>query len=475
MAQSKFFREVLLFYILLAIAVYVTYVYKFFALPFFVGMLIWAWLSKRDYFFIAFFFIILQTPAYFFTNTPDSGPPLITPFPRISFTPTDMFTVLLFLKVFFYKKPVKMQIKVPFMILTLYLIFSFISGAISSGSIKTPIIFFRPVFHLTWLISFLGLVNTREKVFRFLYLLLPIVFFILFTQFYILTNNQEFINVFVPFERTLITNTLTGETRPVPGAWGLLLLCYIGAMLLAPFQTNKISKQYTYCMMTLAFISVLISATRFIFGMFFCILVGVYFSRLRSLGNIIIVIGVAVLALTIFINTGLLTDTYVRESIFSRVLQVFMLVQGEGHHIDTFGSRIQGLQPMLQRIRDNIFLGYGFSDISAEYYDNNWGFFNTVLMFGVVGLIIFCLLAIAYLKLVFRTMRRLPFAAPARTALLVLGVSLLSFLGGYALTWDLFSMTYGYQVAFITIFFALCEHFAARDIPQEKEVTKISS
>ncbi|MEI8349377.1 MAG: hypothetical protein WCI77_04400 [Candidatus Omnitrophota bacterium] len=373
----------------------------------------------------------------------------------------------MFLKVLFYKKPVKIQVKTPFTLLILYLVVSFISGAINSSSIKTPIIFLRPVFHLTWLISFLGLVGTKEKVCKFFYLLFPAVFFLLFSQFYMLMNNQELINVLVPFERMVITNTLTGEVRPVTGAWGLLILCYIGPMLLLPYKKNTPIKYYLYFITMIAFISVLLSATRFMFGMFFCILLGVYFTRMRSVGHIIMLICVAALVLIIFINTGLLTDAYIKESVFSRVFQIFLLMKGEGHHIDTFDARIQGLQPMLQRIKDNMFLGYGFSDISYEYYDNNWGFFNTVLMFGVMGLAIFCFLTISYLKLIFQSMRRLPFSDPTRSSLRVLLVSLCTFLGGYALTWDLFSLSYSYQVVFTMIFFAICEQFTARDFLQE--------
>jgi hypothetical protein len=454
-------REALFFYFLFTAAIYFVYLRPKLAMPFFVLLLTWAWFSKKNYFWIAFFFIILDCPAWFFTSTPTSNLPLIKILPGVSITPIDCFTVLMTVKALFQSRqlPLKLTLKIPLTILFAYFIFSFFWGIIFySESLDAAVSYVRPVIYSFWYIFFLVFVRTEKDIFKFLKLIFPIVFFIIFTQFYFLLTGSEFINLFDQYARRKITtNTVTGELRPFFASVEVVFLSYLGGLLLIKRKAKLINKSHIYLVIITAFLSIIISATRILFAIFTIVFIGAFSRRIKDIAQITTAILLIFLLMFALIKFNAISEEYLRNSAWGRISQVFMFFEGKGSEIDTFGSRLEQSETLLDKISQSIFLGYGFSTTSADYYNNNWGFYNTLLVLGLFGLLLYIYLFISYFKMILSALRRMRQENIHRESIRILLVSFITMLAAYCFTWDFFTPFHCYKIAFVMIFFGISE------------------
>lgn len=464
-------RELFFFYFLFTAAIYLVYRKPGLALPFFLSTLVLSFLSKKNYFWIAFFFLILQTPAWFFLYSPNYHLPMIFAIPGFSLTPIDIFTIVMSVKFIIYRKHIELKLKVPFIILLIYFIFSFfLGGIVFSTSLDAIGGFARTVIYIIWIVFIVAFLKEIEDIFKFLELMLPIAFFILFSQIYsILNGGAELISLFNPEAGTIISlNTLTGEVRAGIGGFLALFCCYFSAFFLTQFEQNKKRKRYYYIITVVCFLSVFLSATRFAFGVFLLIALVIYSKKLKELPKIIIFVAGTMLVLMLLVKFGVFSETYLRTSLWDRISQVFDFVAGKGAQIDTFASRLEQLQYMAKGIWQSPFFGYGFSDESVRYFNNNWGFPNTLIMFGFFGFLLFIFLFKSYLTIIIATSRKAYVNPEMKAALKVLLATFLGMLLGYFTTWDFFSLFYPNVVAFNMMFFGLSEILLKHTATQAK-------
>ena len=463
--------EPFFFTFLFAAAIYFVYLKTSLALPFFLGLLGLAWFSKKDYFWIAFFFTILDCPAWFFTSTPTSNLPLIKLLPGASLTPIDCFTILMAAKALLQYKKLRFKpaFKTPLILLFIYFIFSFFWGIVShSESLDAAVSYTRPVIYFFWYIIFIVFIKSEEEVFKFLKLIFPIVFFIIINQFYFLLRGDEFISFFDPYARqVLATNTVTGELRPTIASIEVLFFSYLGGLLLIKRKGKLISKPYIYLVVITAFLSIFISATRVLFVIFTIIFVGAFSRKMKDAVRITAVILVIFLLMFALIKFGVISEEYLKYSAWGRISQVFMLFGGGGSQIDTFSSRLEQLNMLYGKISQNMILGYGFSTASAANYDNDLGFINTILVLGVVGFLLYIFLFISYFKMIFSTLKRIRKEDVHRDFLRLLLVSFIAMLVAYCFSWDFFTPFYAYKIAFIMIFFGISEIFVRKDVSEK--------
>ena len=466
--QGKNLIDILLLYTLLTVAVFFVYIKANFSLIYFLILLAWSFFSNKNYFWIAFFFIILQTPGFFFDYTPTAHLPFIRLFPSISVTPIDLFTILMLVKILFYKKKINLRLKFPLLLLGSYISVTYlISGLTGVASFDVMMWFMRPIVYSLWIIIFSAFIQTKEDVFNFLKLIFPIAFFILFVQIYYLIQAKHLINIFIPsMEYILLKNSLTHELRPFIGGINLIFLCYIGALLLIQYENRALKKGYFYLISAVSFFSVFISATRTWFGIFLFITIGVFFRKIRNLSKIFILSLLIIIIAFSLVKLGAVHWKYLEYSSWGRISQIFYFLNGEEKKIDTFTNRLPTLRQLLVKIEKKPIIGYGFSDFSRENYDNEWGFFNTILMFGVIGFLLFVFLFISYFRTMFSALHRLRKGKPLKDALKVLLVSFCGILVGYCFTWDFFSFVYPYIVVFMMVFLGISEAFITEVPPK---------
>lgn len=433
---------------------------------FFLSLLVFFVLSKKDYFWFAFFFIIAQGPGYFFSDYAASSQyrlPFYNFVAGMSFTPIDFFVVIALVKALLLGKRSPIQLKLPLLLLLSYVAFSLvITSSIYGLNVDIIAWNMRWLFYYSTIISFRYLARNKKEVYSFIILVLPLTFFILFTQAYFIVTGNEFINLFSPGYRSLASIVLTGVVRPYIGGEVLVFFCYAFAMVMLVNREWRSLGVLLYLVITVAFISVIISATRQWFVVFSFILLGYVVIARKRFFSWLGIIAVIFALLGVLTYTNILPSNVQFQSSWLRIQQIFDIARGNIHAVDTADNRLFNQLPIiLGAIKQNPVIGYGFTAVTMYYYDNDLGFVNTILMFGCAGFLLLLYFIARLLGLLFSASARLSnintLKLPLKTILIAwLGVLVICFA-----TQDLFTFYFD-KVFFISIMLALTEFFLAQ-------------
>jgi hypothetical protein len=457
-------KDLVAMMLLLVLSFYVVYfTSQDIARVFFLSLLLLFLFSGNHYFWFAFFFIIAQGPGYFFADFSGLSAhrlPLYTFLPGMSFTPIDLFVVVAFLKALNQGRRIELKLRNPLLILLTYIVFSIaVTSVIYGVNVDMLAWNLRWLFYYSIIISFLYLIHRKKEMYRFILLIFPMVFFNLFTQIYYLSSGNEFINLFNPGFRALALNTVTGELRPVIGGGLLTFFSFISAIFLLVDKEYKFPKMYLYLVLVAAFFSVFLSATRLWFVIFAFIFVGYLLVSREKISSTIGIAAVAFLILLTAIWSGLIPPNLLLGSSWGRLQQVFYVVEGDVYAIDTARNRLIRAMPFLINIiGQNPFIGYGVSDIAMKYYDNDFGFLNTILMFGIIGFSLFIYFFFRLFAVFISCIKRICSSNSFRVSLKAIAIVWAGILIGYLTTWDFFTM-YFYKIFFISILIAIVELF----------------
>lgn len=459
--------ETILFYILIILAVFFVYKLPQAAFLFFAILLAWATLSRKGYFWIAFFFLLVQAPGHLFKFTPDIHLPSINILPDISLGPVDLFTLLMFAKCLILRKRCYLNLKAPLILLFMYFTFSFFRGAMFySSSLDTPITLLRQLFYYVWIFIFIALVENKTNVIKFIRLLLPITFFILFTQLYYLSTRTEFIATLNPDAGRALINELTGEVRPVAGGFLLIFLSFIGASLVLKYKKGLREGKFLVLVMIASCLSVFLSATRIIFVLFLVVGAGIYFRKLKDLSKLFMFCILTALIILLLIKFGVFSVEYLQYSAWGRIAEIFKFIGGEGAAITTYDSRLGMLETTWRYfIREPIF-GYGFSEFMIDHWLGHWGFYCTLYELGICGLGFFIIIFVKYFRMLIAKIR-LTEDRPLRESLEVLLMAFIGMLVLYGSTWNFFSPIHADRILFLMVFFGISEIFVGYPLAQK--------
>ena len=473
-------KNIISIIILFILSVYVVYfIGQSFSKIFFLVLLLLFLLSKRDYFWFAFFFILAQGPGNFFADfsgTSQYRLPSYTFLSGFSFNPLDFFVILAFLKAILKGKRTKLKLKRPLILILIYIIFSFVITSFIFGTNADILAWnLRWLFYYSIIISFSYLVTKKDEVYHFILLVFPFVFFILFTQIYYIRASNEFINLFDPGFRGIVLNTVTGELRPDIGGVLLVFFSFIFALFLLQNKDFRLSKVYLYLIITTSFFSIFISATRLWSVIFSFILMGYILVSKRKILSVVGIAGSLFVILSVLSCLGLTPSDLLLGSAWKRVSQVSYIAKGNIYIVDTARSRFFDQLPIiLEQIKQNPLTGYGVSEITMEYCNNNLGFVNTILMFGIFGLSLFIYFFIKYFSMISTSIKRFD-NNPFKNSLKIMAIVWVGILIGYFSTWDFFTY-YFYKTFFISILIAITEFFIreAEELSMSRQIPTLS-
>lgn len=457
-------KELIAMIVLLVLTAYVVYfTSQNFASLFFLLLLLLFLLLDKNYFWFAYFFILAQAPGFFFSDfysTSQYRLPAYSFLPGFTFTPLDFFVLLAFCKAIIKGKRTRLYLEGPLGLLFLYMVLVI---AITSIFFSTPSDTLawnlRWFFYYSIIISFLYLVHKRQEVYRFMLLVFPVTLFILFTQIYFGLTGNEFINVFYPSFWGVRLNTVTGTLRPVMGGALISFFSFAFSAFLLVNDDCGLPKIYLYIIMVAALLSVFLSATRLWFVIFSLIFAGfILVSKKKILSTIgFVSILLVVVSILMYYWSGPLS--VLLQSSWLRLQQVLDLAMKDAYSVDTARFRlVYGVPKILEIIKQNPFIGYGFSDITVQYYDIDLGFFNTILMFGVIGFSLFLFFFIRVFAMLMSSARKISARNPFRLPLKIMIFTWTGILIAYFSTWDLFSM-YFPRIFFVSLFIACAEFF----------------
>ena len=457
-------------------AVYaVYYAPSLFNYLYFLAIPVLFWRSKHDYFWFAFYFIIINTPAFLFFESSGEATrrlPLYSLTGGISFSVLDVFVLASLAKVAAKGKMKDFVISKPLRFVLVYFALvsipmTFILGMENSSFFNN----FRPYFYYAVLVSFYFLIDDTEDLFKFGYLMVPYVFFTLFDQLFLLTQDTLLISLINPETiRSIVNNTVTNDARAYFSGFLLVFYAFFFALQLRSNPKYELFSGLAYAVIGTALATFLLSATR-VYLMIPLAVFGMYVLLGRKGGSDVMRLSVFVtLFAIVFFSLNIISFDFFLKSIWPRFEAFFLVILGGGNlaEFDTVQNRIdEDLPSIIEGIFHSPLVGTGFSGVFRQYENNDLGFVNTILIFGVVGFTLFINFFVMLFRQLNTWVKRSGTNINARTILNTTRMAMVGILLGYATTYDFFTVRQIERIYFVSILLASTE-IAVRSIKNQK-------
>jgi len=423
-------------------------------------MLILFILSKEDYWWLALFFILYTGPwGLFAENTRDAtvGIPLFSLGSGFSFSFIQVFFIISFLKALYLSprflslfRSHFQRIFVYFAFLLVVALFYGTGPAIIFDDLKVAV-FWGFVFVLP------ALIRKPDEAYRFLLLVLPVVFLVFIDAIYFLFTGGGYIYYLIysasPVRDFELMAGLDPEAniRFAPYGWHAVLLGYIVSLALA--QVDRKHSVFLFITAIAAFAVVIISATRSWFIIFGLIALFTMW-RSKRIKSVVILAGMFLL-LFFF----LFSESSISREIFGgslkRIVTVFD-INREGNYLpESMATKFTvRLPPQLELIRQNPVTGWGFTENRG---DVDVGIFGHWVEVGLVGLALFFYLWYDYIRLTGAAIKDRVIPVQYRNLIAVMLAGFLGLLISHFSTNQIFGITY--YTVFIPIYFWITDIF----------------
>lgn len=440
---------------------------------FFLGLVVLFWFSKKDYFWFALYFVIIQAPGYFFASFGAAGLysiPIFTLVSGMSVSALDLFAILALIKAVLKGKRTKLKLEMPLILILAYIVFALFVSIANGAQIGLLANVLRGPFYYSIIISFFYLVTKKEDVYRFIFIVSSTVFFIFFTQIYSLITRDAFINLFFPSFRRVALIEGTQDVRAIGGGVLIIFFGFLFSLFLLEEKKNRISRKYLYVVSIIAYLSIVISATRIWFAVFSFIYIGYILMSKKKVSNTLKIATVFAVLIIILISSGVFSLDFFTKGVLGRLQGLASVAKGDYHSVSTFERRYFFRLPrLLEGVKENLIFGCGFTQTYLKYRDYHVGFFNTILQFGIIGFCFFLYLFMSYFALIKKSLEKLRSTNPLRFPLKLLSLFFGGILLAHFTTWYFFQMsTNEGPPFFIAVFIAITEVFI-REAKKEKK------
>jgi hypothetical protein len=360
---------------------------------FFLVLLPFVWFSKRDYFWFAFFFLLLNQPGGLFSGgdlMDEKRLPLYKLGPGLSLMITDLYFLLIFVKAFVNRSLFINKLKLEFGVLMALFLMLFIISFGYDFSINSIAQTIRVAINCTLFYSVLFIFRDLSVLTVFFRSVFPFVFFAVGLQIFGLTFKMQPIEF---LKAGSVQNLYAGaefglEERPIEMV-GVVFVAFCGTLLM--LSLNKVyrffSERYLLIINLTGLLSMVLSGTRsWTVGFFAAWLFFLLISKGRMIKYFFQGIFTVILLLGVFTLVPVLNKQLV--SAWERITTVTRVVEGD----TSLGGSAQRYQVYAPKLIDdfsksNPFFGAGFSDF---YYTNaniHVGYHNILLHSGIVGVL----------------------------------------------------------------------------------------
>ena len=423
----------------------------------FLPILILAFRSKNDVLWIAYLFLLINAPAFFFGRSSADAAfrlPLYQLASGFSLAISDLLLFILIYKSYnrwFKEKKLEVASNIKYIgiyFLIVSLPFTFTLGATLADFVNK----LRFISFYAMVPIFFTLVNTKEKIYRFAYLIIPFITIILIDQLHVVARSVHLVEYFDPGARSVAANSQTGGIRPIPG--GDLIILFAMIMSLFIEKEYHLFRGFKDIVFSIGILSFFISATRALLAMgIILFLVNAFLSK-NSVKNVVTVIAGAIVVLQLLVFTGLMDPEIVNASLKRFELFAKLFQQDSNPYmntgLDTYDHRLEVEVPkVMHGISYSPVFGVGLSKYFSKYYNSDLGFHNTILFFGYVGFILF-LSIIASIFLNLNHFRKKVSSPHVKNQLHVMIAAWAAIMTGYAFTWDFFNF-YPSKVMFVSL------------------------
>jgi hypothetical protein len=407
MNESKLKNDVVKMWGLIAFAASIIYYmpsifnYAFF-LTVIVVMLV---LKKYNYFWVAFWFVLLDCPGSLFESGGNIG---FKQFPFLSIfggviSLKSLIPLVFLLMAFPFRKSRKLVLRKDYFFLLSMFIGFFALGLIYGMSVNSIfntfliLISWSLLFSLPRLLSYSAIINLDR-------LLFTVVFVAFISQIFTITTGIIWVNM---VNERIVNSMDIGTTefnvsRYLSGAY-IILYCLIKALYYSFGKNNPFSTRYTNLIIIISLFSIFLSGTRGWILASIILMLLIIFSQIQITGKIKKLLPFTVIGgLVIFGAISFLPIIKTQMGhVGERFLTVEQLVQGD---LSMGGSltRVTDRAPrVLAAFYDKMILGEGFSNVYWSKRDRHVGHLVVLLNCGIVGYIIFTFFFIKWLYLIY--------------------------------------------------------------------------
>jgi len=331
------------------------------------------------------------------------------------------------------------------------LLLSWANNSLSFGPALGTI---RDVFAYSFYFALVGHID-KEKDLRFL---MQIVFFVLVSsaifQAYEIIMGKKIVIFNDPMmvrNYRLMTSYLTLQGRKIPYIWNRAVTYSFLALFLAigGLTSGVLRGRKKIAYLVLAGVGVLVFILQLTRGWYFYIGCGmiaiILFRRTNRLRFVWILVG----AFLVLVVLGGLMNYFLESGqmgVFWRFVNRFETISGVFSGTDrTFYSRVDILKDQLLMFRKSPLYGYGFTTTFLQARNSDIGFANTLLRFGIVGVLFVLYLIKQFWQKVLTLWRRLPPSIYRGYVLGLMGMWT-GMIVGYSFNWDFFT---GYDGIFL--------------------------
>ena len=156
------------------------------------------WRSKKNYFWFAYFFILVNAPIGIFGNyyfAAEYRLPIYSVLPSMGFWVADLFVILALIKAILRGEKKEIVLAKPLKLLLVYLILITLPLTFIFGTdVATFANSLRSIFYYSVVISFFWLTNEIQDIYKFGYLLLPFAVLVVYDQLYTVMNGHHIIS-----------------------------------------------------------------------------------------------------------------------------------------------------------------------------------------------------------------------------------------------------------------------------------------
>jgi len=413
--------------------------------------------SKKNYFWLAFFILISFPPFGFFTEGSRDAVhrlPLFSLGAGLSFSTHLIFLFVGLAKALLRRNNVYSYFTKHYIVLLIYLgLLAAIAFIVHGTDIGTFMDGIKQVFPLSFIFIIYKLIDTREEKYKFMYLLVPFVFLMLFDAlFFLITGGDYIYNYFNPYNQREVLPlgiASAGELniRFVVMGFHLSYLIFIFSL---SFSFLSRYKNYLLLAGLSAFFIILAAALRSWFVIYSIALLFFLFYSSGKIKHILLMGFLFLLLLVPLMQTS--TGIQGFAGAFKRISTVFTLGEESSAATQQIDAKItRRLPSQLEYIRENPVTGWAFTEKKG---DPDVGNFALLVDAGFAGFLIFLWFWISYIVilrkhiLILRDKR-------ARNALRMLIILFLGMLLSHFTTNVVFMLTTGVfigLVAFVSEF-----------------------
>lgn len=432
------------------------------------------WFSKKNYFWFAYFFIIICSPGNFFSEGGLADAPYRLPLFSLgrgfSFSTHDVFMILAFLKAVFKGNKYHYLLAKPLMLILYYTIFLIIISIIFlDTSILALTDLLRNTFYFSIFISFPFLVNKRNDIYKFIYLTFPIVFFIFFTSIYFFISGEHFLYLFNPESLRIIKLETGGERYGIYGGGHMLLLLTFIFSLILILEPGKKKKIYLFIIAAMSYLSIFLTATRIWFVVYTLILLVFLKITKKRFAFWAFAGSVFFMFIILQLSPRILEGA---EKSWQRISTIFTLGQEDSYATRSIEVKIETDMPrILEGIKQNPVTGWGYSDQYLMYGSGDVGNWNLIFQVGLLGFMLFVYLWKSYLSLVNHARKMMDKSDPNRKIYNLLTATFIGLLIAHFTTHQVFGLTMqNYHNYFLALYIFYSEFFVRQAIQNNKSL-----